>query len=227
MGWKLFTALDQEWAALSRSARARRTVTSWSDDPALEGFDDPAAIVAALRAGRRDPAAANRVLAGLARRAPFDDLAARTLLQALIPGLVNVAKRIGRGIIDEELEAQVLTEAVDRIRNYPLERRPRAIAANVTMDVFHRASRHAAATMQLIDEPIAADPADDPSAEVCAIVQDALDRGRIRPVDADLLLSIAVGHDTITSRARREGVSYEAMNERWRRARNRLRRAAA
>lgn len=63
----------------------------------------------------------------------------------------------------------------------------------------------------------------DASLEICEIVEDALNQGSLRRRDARLLLSIAVGHDTIRSRAEREGVTYEAMNERWRRARNRLR----
>jgi hypothetical protein len=36
---------------------------------------------------------------------------------------------------------------------------------------------------------------------------------------------VSVGTDTLRGRAEREGVSYGAMTERWRRARDRLRRA--
>ncbi|HXC18535.1 MAG TPA: hypothetical protein VNT80_01370, partial [Acidimicrobiales bacterium] len=43
--------------------------------------------------------------------------------------------------------------------------------------------------------------------------------------DAELLLSVAIGNDTLRRRAAREGLTYAAMHERWRRARNRLRKA--
>jgi hypothetical protein len=228
MAWQLVRALDQDWNELSRTFAARAALTRWSQDPVLGLYSDLPAIIAALRDTNRDGEASNDILAALAVRARHDDLAARTLLQALLPGLINIAKRIGRGSVDDELEAEVLTEAIDRIRNYPIERRPHAVAANVTLDVLGTITRR----RQRSDETpfeldVETDVGRDPSEHVCELVHDALDRGKLRPVDAHLLLSIAVGHDTISQRAEREGLTYNAMCERWRRARNRLRTAVA
>jgi hypothetical protein len=226
MALRLFDALDREWAVLATSPAIRTALRRWSEDPVLACYPDLGVLIRALRGGARDPEHTNRILTALIRRAGDDDLAARTMLQALIPGLVNVTKRLGGAVIDEELEAQVLTEAFDRIRNYPLERRPRAIAANVIQDVFGRLCRARSRERDhAVDVPAPLEPSPDPSVEICDLVEDAVRAGRLRPCDADLLLSVAVGHDTLTCRARREGITYQAMHERWRRARNRLRAA--
>lgn len=228
----LFGALDREWQTLCTSRAAHRGRDGWTDD-ALRGIVGLAELIATLRRSSHDPETADQILAALARRAADDDLAARTLLQALLPGLFNVAKRLGHGRVDDDLEAEVLAEAVTRIRTYPIGRRPRLIAANITWDVFGcitrrrqnaaRVALEAVADVELTETIVDLDP----SVEVCQLVRDAVERGALRECDARLLLAIAVGHDTIGTRARREGVAYDAMNERWRRARNRLRLAVA
>jgi len=224
---RLFAALDQEWETLRSSRAADRALARWADEPALREFTSLAALIEAVRRGGRDPERADQILVALARRAAQDDFAARTVLQAVLPGIVNVAKRIGHGAIDDDLEAEVLTEAVKRIRTYPIDRRPRTVAANITWDVFGAITRRRRRD-RLEPAPELLEPVvdDDPSREVCDLVGDALDAGLLRKHDAQLLLAIAVGHDTIGRRADREGVSYDAMNVRWRRARNRLRVAA-
>ncbi len=222
----MFRALDREWHEIT----ARTIEHPWPDDslPEYRTLDE---LIARIRAGATDPAGTDRILAVLARRAPTDMLAARTLLQAVLPGLWNVAKRLGHGRVDDELEAEVLAEAIERIRTYPIERRPRAVAANITWDVFGRITRRrhrpepVTVELTIYDVPAAAD--EDPSRQVCDLVTDALHAGHLRRTDADLLLAIAVGAETIRTRAHREGVTYGAMCERWCRARTRLRRAAA
>jgi hypothetical protein len=223
---ELFNALDREWAVLVISPAIRSALRRWSNDPVLASYHDLAALIRALRRGARDPEHTNQILASLIRRAPGDDLAARAALQALIPGLVNVTKRLSGVVVDEDVEAEVLAEAFARIRNYPLVRRPRAIAANVIQDVFGRVYRsRRRAEDHWADAAPPVEPLPDPSVQICALVDDALRARRLRHCDADLLLSIAIGHDTLAGRAQREGVTYRAMHERWRRARNRLRAA--
>jgi hypothetical protein len=228
----LFAALDREWQTVCSSRLADRARSQWTDD-ALRRFSNLTDLIATLRRSRHNPDAADAILAALARRAPADELAARTLLQAVLPGLFNVAKRLGHGWVDDDLEAEVLGEAVARIRTYPIERRPRLIAANITWDVFGAISRRRKRAARVVLEPVAnlelreTTAASDPSSEVCELIHDALERGSLRETDACLLLAIAVGHDTIGGRAQREGIAYDAMNERWRRARNRLRLAVA
>jgi hypothetical protein len=224
MALELFEMLDREWAVLVVSPAIRSGRRRWSNDPVLGAYPDVGALIPVLRRGARDPEHTNQILAALIRRAPDDDVAARTMLQALIPGLVNVTKRLGGGVIDEELEAHVVTEAFDRIRHYPLERRPHAIAANVIQDVFGRVYKaRRRAQDHWADAPAPFEPGPDPSLEIRALVDDALRAGYLRCCDAELVLSVAVGHDTLARRAQREGVTYQAMHERWRRARNGLR----
>lgn len=229
MEWRLFRALDQEWCVITRTGASAAATRRWADDPTLQLFPSPAVVVESLRGAAADPAGADRVLLSLARRAASDDFAMRTMLQALVPGLVNVMKRLARNGSDEELEAQVLTEAVHRIRHYPCDRRPRSVAANVTLDVLgtvvrsRARARGAAAQLERDGGRGAGVPERDPSLEVLELVEMARAGGRLSDGDARLVLSVAVGTDTLKRRAEREGVSYGAMSERWRRARDRLR----
>lgn len=232
MSPRLFASLDAEWQTLATSTKLAPRAC-WAEDEILGGFATLGDLRAVLRASRDDHEAADQILAALACRASHDDLAARTLLQALLPGLVNVAKRLGCGVVNDELEADVLTEAIARIRMYPIERRPARIAANITWDVFGRLARRRRQGLHIRVEPVdhldtgVNESSADPSVEVYELVRDAVETGALRLADARLLLDIAVGHDTITERACREGIAYAAMNERWRRARNRLRLAVA
>jgi len=74
-------SLDAEWRRLTRTSRARRAPRQWSiAHPALRGLAD----LDELLERRRDDQAASAILRALAVLAPADDLAARTLLQALL-----------------------------------------------------------------------------------------------------------------------------------------------
>ena len=92
----LVQSLDDDWARVVRSADARRALARWARvDPLLAcraGLDEVVAT-------RRDPVVANRVQLVLAGLAPSDRLAARTLLQMLLPGVVALAHTAGRAVI--------------------------------------------------------------------------------------------------------------------------------
>lgn len=128
----IMSALDQEWKRLARSPEARRQVMRWvNTDPAFTGMHDLDDVLAS----RRDPDLGNRVHLRLAALAPTDALAARTLLQAVLPGLVGTATLLGFG------QADVLDDLVsfawERIHSYPPHRRG-AVAGNVVLDVRKR-----------------------------------------------------------------------------------------
>jgi hypothetical protein len=92
-------SLDAEWRRPVRTSRARRALERWSiAHPGLRGLAD----LDGLFERRRDEGAAPAVLRALAVLAPGDDLAARTLLQALLPGLVRLA-----GTLKEDAEARL------------------------------------------------------------------------------------------------------------------------
>jgi len=135
-------ALDTEWGRLATGPLARRRLIRWScSQPALVGLRD----FSALLERRRDPAAANEVLAALAALAPDDELAARVLLQAMIPGLVRLAQTAGWD--DPSAIDELVSLAWERIRTYPTTRHG-SVAANVLWDCRKRYRRH-----RLIDAP--------------------------------------------------------------------------
>jgi hypothetical protein len=74
-------------------------------------------------------------LAALAALAPQDELAARTLLQVLLPGLVQFMKTSTRA--DPDTVTAVIGLAWERIRTYPSNRQG-SVAANVVLDVRKR-----------------------------------------------------------------------------------------
>jgi DNA-directed RNA polymerase specialized sigma24 family protein len=93
----LIQALREEWDAVGGSAPYRAALSRWqSAEPALARFDSPADIVAWCRT-HPAPADANPPVGALLRVAA-DAMAARTLLQVLLPGLTV---RIGRAAVKE------------------------------------------------------------------------------------------------------------------------------
>jgi hypothetical protein len=116
--------LDREWAELAPSPRARRALIRWlNTNPDLAGTRDLAEV-----AIRRDPAKSEPVLRALASLAPQDDIAARTLLQAMVPGIVRLATRAGND--DEAAIDELVSLAWERIRTYPSGRKG-SVAANI------------------------------------------------------------------------------------------------
>lgn len=133
---QILQALDREWSELATSPRARRALIRWSNTyPALAGKADLAEVLLA----RRDPNQAGSILRALALLAPADDLAARTLLQAVVPGLVSLSTRVGND--DEGALDEMFALAWERIRTYPCQRMG-SVAGNILLDVRKRYRHH-------------------------------------------------------------------------------------
>ena len=135
----LLTRLQREWNMLSHRRSAVTRATAWSLTPrAIDSLDD-LLVLTGLGPGPADPAGdeALRRLVGLARH---DDLAARVVLQRMLPGLSNCAKRNSSGF-DNQLEAldELLSEAWTVIRSFPIERRDRYVIKNLLRDCEYRA----------------------------------------------------------------------------------------
>lgn len=140
------TRLEKEWERLATSTAAAEALTGWRRiEPALAGFAD----LEALRrcAHRRDnPEGSDRLLAALTRLAAVtghgDRLAARVLLQLLLPGAARIAASLTRIHGDRyTCEAALLAELTIGIRTYPWRRRPHHVAANLLMDARQRLIR--------------------------------------------------------------------------------------
>ena len=119
-----FRALTREWATLGASAPARRELRRWCEvEPSLAGFDSPAEVVSRCEQ-RGDAHSANALLGALLRLAG-EELAARAVLQAVLPSLAARAWRRrwdgaanGAGVWDdvEELDVEMVTLTIERIR---------------------------------------------------------------------------------------------------------------
>jgi DNA-binding CsgD family transcriptional regulator len=97
---------------------------------------------------------ANDVLSGLLALAGTDDLAARVVLQRLLPGLFAIARRWQRRCGEScDAVAEVVSAAWGVIREYPLERRPHHLVANLLHDSEYRAFIKASRRM-LVQEPV-------------------------------------------------------------------------
>jgi hypothetical protein len=136
-------SLEREWRRLERCSSGRRAALRWGVvHAALRGVGS----LGELLERRRDSSGAPAVLAALAVLAPTDDLAARTLLQALLPGLVRLAATAGYD--DPEAVDELVSLAWERIRTYPAGRAG-SVAGNIMLDVRKKYSqqRFESATM--------------------------------------------------------------------------------
>ncbi|HKN45254.1 MAG TPA: hypothetical protein VJW23_15185 [Propionibacteriaceae bacterium] len=123
-------ALDREWCELVRDHR--ESVGRWAERygalASCRTLDD------VLSAARLD---SDPVLAALLAEASIgDQLAGRVVLQALIGRMVRMAQRDPRSSVDDYLGFLWCV-----INNYPLQRRPVRIAANLSLDTLKAVSR--------------------------------------------------------------------------------------
>jgi len=128
--------LDLEWEQIARGPAARRALRRWAvTSPSLADFASIAALVEKVNE-RGHPEESDAVLLALLQVAPVDDLAGRTVLQAMMPAVKNLtAKFTPCGAWSSEETAAVVVAAMwERIRRYPVERRPKKVSANLSLD---------------------------------------------------------------------------------------------
>ncbi|HEY8524801.1 MAG TPA: hypothetical protein VIL48_07565 [Acidimicrobiales bacterium] len=239
----VFDLLDREWSRLRGDARAARRLPDVCE--AAGGAGSLAAVEGFVRSA--GAAEADRVLVGLVARAvEGDTLAARVLLQLLLPGVRRLARTWwALGDADERAAAAVAA-TYDRIRRYPLARRPRRVAANVLMDAaaeLRRAARAAARTagprvttvgpavaggdgagIEPLVEPVAGDSVH-PAVELADVLADAVDDGRLSRDDAELIAASRIAGTSLSEIARRRGAKLRTLQ--WRRKRAEAALAAA
>jgi hypothetical protein len=224
----LFQQLDVEWANIIGSSASRRRLREWAADGGeLSRFDDLGALV--LHANRRDHAAeSDRILVELARRCRVDDLACRTLLQAVMPGMRSLSRRY-RGVAANSMEepiSLVVSLAFERIRTYPFDRRPRRIAANVLLDTRQRLERtigRPTPTVVSLDQ-LAIEPAAEavlPDASL-AVLLEAVALRLIARRDAQLVAWTRIDDRPIEDLTHHFGCSAQTLRQRRRRAESRL-----
>src|SRR5581483_3021885 len=219
----LFDALDADWAAVVAAPDSARQLRRWAGRH--EGL--------ARFAGLGGLADADEVLAALAALAPCDPLAARVVLQLLLPGCRAVSRRLAWAVPDrEERDALVVACAYARIRSYPIERRPAAIAANVLLDTAKAARRAAAAhpaTVPLEEAAVVTVDVPEPSAaeELLDILVAEVRSGRLDEADGQAIALTRVGGLSVEEVALRQRCHPGSVRRRRRAAEARLRQAAA
>lgn len=143
-GCSLAMRLDREWQALTVRPAVLRRARTWGLGVPFAALDDVIAATGFRAGAHVTPISAvaehNEVVARLLLAARTDPLAARVLLQRLLPGLVAAARRWQRrlgGATDAFDELVAAAWAV--LREFPLERRPHHLVANLLRDAEYHA----------------------------------------------------------------------------------------
>jgi hypothetical protein len=155
----------------------------------------------------------------VARAVEGDTLAARVLLQLLLPGVRRLARTWwALGDADERASAAVAA-VYDRIRHYPIARRPARIAANVLMDAasdLRRAARVASPRGPMPIDSIAAEEPN-PAIELAGVLADAVEGGLVTAEDAELIAASRIAGTPLATIAARRGAKLRTLQ--WRRKR--------
>lgn len=186
----LLTRLQREWNLLSCRRSAVSRATAWKLTPRALGSLDELLVLTGLGPGPVDPAS-DETLRRLVTLARHDDLAARVVLQRMLPGLSTCARRNSSGF-DSQLDAldELLSEAWTVIRSFPIERRDRYVIKNLLRDCEYRAFLKARRRMlvQEVTDPTHLDRAVEPdntTTEPLITIVELLGRARTAGMSAD------------------------------------------
>ena len=196
-GPNLFRALDEDWRRVGTSAAARAALRRWAEvDDILGGLAHPAVVVE--RCHRRHDALAAGLLGAVIAHAAEEPLAARTVLQAVLPGLAAVSRRalpfVGTGRVwarVDELDQHVVAVAYERIHALAATR-PAWVAKAVVDGTWQRVRWYA--VRQVADgrqrsalseaDDLSAPPPAKPGWELAGVLADAVERGVLEQLDA-------------------------------------------
>lgn len=225
MAW-IVQSLNEEWATVASSPAARRALMRWaSRNPALATAHSVDDFVDT----RGRPRWGDQALRVLAAEAPDDEIAARTLLQALLGGLVRLASQVAHD--DPDAVGEVVSMAWNRIRTYPSQRCG-PVAGNVLLDVRKELLRTRVDGLAIPnDEAVSrcsVDPAQTPEEVVVekAVIEElfaARDRGLVSGAALATIFRTRVGGESLVEVAADMEMSADAMWRRRTRAERRLR----
>jgi hypothetical protein len=225
--------LEREWERELAGPVVAEHLRRWGlVEPVLARFARPVSLVRYL--GRGTPARQkDEALCALLRCARHDALAARLVLQTLLPGL---KRRVGRVLIDvqerEELWSAVLDHAWTRIRAYPVGRLPHHVAANLMLSAVRdelrpRERQRERARGRVDDSPVELPDPDselEPPARlgIDGLLAAAVKAGAITAKEARLIARTRVDGVPLVLYASEEGGAYDALRIARRRAERRL-----
>ena len=226
--------LDREWEVLQEDRAAHEACRRWAAGTdavdatdaagttgALEGCRTPADVLARVR---RDPDAVLLLLLRHATRG--DAVAARVVLQALLPKAVLMAAADREAPVDDYVAALWCAVVA-----YPVARRPSSVAANLALDTLKSVRRGRRPVPDLAVPPhlvvLAAErrpaqlvgsprPAADPDAR--SVLARACAYGLVDPLTRDLLRSVYADGLAGEAAADRYGLTQGALRSRCSRA---------
>jgi len=127
---------------------------------------------------------------------------------------------------DPDVAAEVVTVALARIKCYPYERRPRAIAANVVLDVLHAlwqdrpsAGREMATPAEELHRVAEPEPAERSRPNARDVLEVAASSGRLPAEQLQLVFEAVLDRMPLSTAAAEAGISIKAMTRRRERAR--------
>lgn len=222
--------LDREWQTTAGTRDAGAALRRWATTEAAVGhLGDLRQLVTYLH--RRHPSAlTDPIFAALLRQ--DDDLAHRTVLQALVPGLGAMATSLHRYGDFDETAAIVVAACWQRIRTYPVERRPRSIARYLLLDAkqgARRLMRDRSVFTDALSAPaeIAAPDGRPAAEELAELLGDARAMRLIDDEESRLIASTRIADRSFAELARGSGKSEAALRKQRSRAERRLRCARA
>jgi hypothetical protein len=175
---------------------------------------------------RRDGERAQQLLYPLAILSPSEELAARTLLQALLPGLISMAA--GKAPREPVALDELVGLAWERIRTYPSTREG-SVAGNVLLDVRKRFARARVGGGRVIPictwaEPAVEDAPNFDRAAVLGLLREGRERGILEENDLELIVRTRMYDVPIAEVAADHGEDAKALGRRRWRAEEALRR---
>lgn len=135
----LLTRLQREWTLISSRRSSVERASAWRLTPRVIGSLDELLVLTGLGPGPVDPSS-DETMRKLVAVARHDDLAARVVLQRMLPGLSTIAKRHSEGF-NSQLDAldELLSVAWSVIRSFSIETRDRYVIKNLLRDCEHQA----------------------------------------------------------------------------------------
>lgn len=177
----------------------------------------------------------------LRRSQAGDYIAARAIIQAMLPKLVRIADSVRHGRGFDTVLAEAVAAMRELIFTYPTDRRPRSVAGNLALDtlkavrvvlgadipydIVERLPGPATDSSWSMSCPLRTlgAPGGSVSDELAAVLRSAQDSQILGPVDAALLWRIACSGETSASIAAGLGLTPEALRKRCSRLKARLR----
>lgn len=184
-------ALYTEWSAMCTSRRVLRAVNTWGLPGLSIGHLDELLVRSGLDGSAEDDDA-DQYLAHIQRRAADDELAARVMLQRLLPAMLKMANKRGPIVDNGTVGAFeiIVSAAWVVIRRYPIDRRPVHVAGNLVRDIeyaaFVRDKRLKSSTEETVVGDLALDLAAAQHDRVHASVDPVAAEGELEALLSDL-----------------------------------------